>query len=276
MNQEELIHFGTGRQLTEIDYLSELLSYQSLFEEIHSVTNLIQQVQQAVLAINAGLLPEQLPVLKVTDAMIADVQRFVLNKYPKQSNKGNILWAKLAEALENVDFLVRHLRDALIEYFSMYGFVSTPFVKDLSDYIAGEPVLELMAGHGYLSAGLRACQPEQTIIATDNQSWRDQPDVNLRQPVTTVYKISALSALKKYGDGVAVILMSWAPDTSADDLWVLQLIREQYSDKKFIVIGEKSGATNSKAFWSEAKLKPLLNTQHQSFDLIDERVFEVE
>lgn len=276
MNQEELIRFGTGRQLTEIDYLSELLSYQSLFEEIHSVTNLIQQVQQAVSAINAGLLPEQLPVLKVTDAMIADVQRFVLNKYPKQSNKGNILWAKLAEALENVDFLVRHLRDALIEYFSMYGFVSTPFVKDLSDYIAGEPVLELMAGHGYLSAGLRAYQPEQTIIATDNQAWHDQPDVNLRQPVTTVYKMSALSALKKYGDGVAVILMSWAPDTSADDLRVLQLIREQYSDKKFIVIGEKNGATNSKAFWSEAKLKPLLNTHHQSFDLIDERVFEVE
>ena len=249
---------------------------QSLFEEIHSVTNLIQQVQQAVLAINAGLLPEQLPVLKVTDAMIADVQRFVLHKFPKQSNKGNILWAKLAEALENVDFLVRHLRDALIEYFSMYGFVSTPFVKDLSDYIAGEPVLELMAGHGYLSAGLRACQPEQTIIATDNQAWRDQPDVNLRQPVTTVYKMSALSALKKYGDEVAVILMSWAPDTSADDSQVLQVIREQYSDKKFIVIGEKSGATNSKVFWSEAKLKPLLNTHHQSFDLIDERVFEVE
>ena len=81
MNQEELIHFGTGRQLTEIDYLSELLSYQSLFEEIHSVTNLIQQVQQAVLAINAGLLPEQLPVLIpiIIDAILSMIPVLIEN-----------------------------------------------------------------------------------------------------------------------------------------------------------------------------------------------------
>lgn len=276
MNQEELIRFGTGRQLAEIDYLSELLSYQSLFKEIHSVSALIHQVQQTIQAINSGYLPDQLPQLAVIDAMIADVQRNVLNKFPNQPNKGNALWAQMAESLENVDFLVRHLRDALIEYFSMYGFVSTPFIQDLSDYIAGRPVLELMAGHGYLSAGLRACQPEQTIIATDDQSWRQQPDINLHQPVTAVEKMNALSALATYGNSAAVILMSWAPDTSNDDWQVLQVIREQYSDKKFIVIGEKHGATNSKAFWSEAKLRPVLNTHHQSFDLINEQVFEVE
>ncbi|WPQ67762.1 SAM-dependent methyltransferase [Weissella paramesenteroides] len=276
MNQEELIRFGTGRQLAEIDYLSELLSYQSLFKEIQSVSALIHQVQQAIQAINSGYLPDQLPQLAITDAMIADVQNNVLNKFPNQPSKGNALWGQMAEALGNIDFLVRHLRDALIEYFSMYGFVSTPFVQDLSYYTAGYPVLELMAGHGYLSAGLRACQPKQTIIATDNKSWRHQPGVTLRQPVTKVKKMSALSALANYGDSVAVILMSWAPDTSEDDWEVLQAIRTQYRNKKFLVIGEENGATNSKAFWSEAKLKPLLNTHHQSFDLINEQVFEVE
>ena len=276
MNQEELIRFGTGRQLAEIDYLSELLSYQSLFKEIQSVSALIHQVQQAIQAINSGYLPDQLPQLAITDAMIADVQNNVLNKFPNQPSKGNALWGQMAEALGNIDFLVRHLRDALIEYFSMYGFVSTPFVQDLSDYTAGYPVLELMAGHGYLSAGLRACQPKQTIIATDNKSWRHQPGVTLRQPVTKVKKMSALSALANYGDSVAVILMSWAPDTSEDDWEVLHAIRTQYRNKKFLVIGEENGATNSKAFWSEAKLKPLLNTHHQSFDFINEQVFEVE
>ena len=73
MNQEELIRFGTGRQLAEIDYLSELLSYQSLFKEIHSVLALIDQVQQTVQAINSGYLPDQLPQLSVTDVMISDV-----------------------------------------------------------------------------------------------------------------------------------------------------------------------------------------------------------
>lgn len=276
MNQEELIRFGTGRQLAEIEYRSELLSYQSLFKEIHSVLALIDQVQQTVQAINSGYLPDQLPQLSVTDVMISDVQQYVLNKFPNRPEKGNPLWIQMAESLEKIDFLVRHLRDALIEYFSMYGFVSTPFVRDLSYYTAGYPVLELMAGHGYLSAGLRACQPKQTIIATDNKSWRHQPGITLHQPVTKVKKMSALSALATYGDSVAVILMSWAPDTSADDWYVLQAIRKQYRNKKFLVIGEKNGATNSKDFWEDAKLRPLLNTHHQSFDFINEQVFEVE
>lgn len=276
MNQTELIRFGTGRQLTEIDYLSELLSYQTAFKSIKSINQLITTVSQVIKDINQGFLPQQLPVLEVTDTMISDVQKFILNKFPTQPAKGNALWGKMSEDLEAVDFLVRHLRDALIEYFSMYGYVSTPFIQDLSTYLAGEPVLELMAGHGYLSAGLRACNPTQTIIATDNQLWRDQPDITLYQPVTTVENMTGLAALEKYGEQVGVIIMSWAPDTSTDDWKILQVIRDQYPNKKMLVIGEYLGATNSKVFWQQAKLNPVLATHHHTFDLIDEQVYKVE
>lgn len=276
MNQTELIRFGTGRQLTEIDYLSELLSYQTTFKSIKSINQLITTVSQVIKDINQGFLPQQLPVLEVTDTMISDVQKFILNKFPTQPAKGNALWGKMSEDLEAIDFLVRHLRDALIEYFSMYGYVSTPFIQDLSTYLAGEPVLELMAGHGYLSAGLRACNPTQTIIATDNQLWRDQPDITLYQPVTTVENMTGLAALEKYGEQVGVIIMSWAPDTSTDDWKLLQVIRDQYPNKKLLVIGEYLGATNSKVFWQQAKLNPVLATHHHTFDLIDEQVYKVE
>ncbi|MFL2019183.1 SAM-dependent methyltransferase [Weissella hellenica] len=276
MNQTELIRFGTGRQLTEIDYLSELLSYQTIFQPIKSVNQLIEQVSQTIDAINQGFLPAQLSTLEVSDSMILDVQRYVVDKFPSQPAKGNALWGKLSESLEAVDFLVRHLRDALIEYFSMYGYVSTPFIQDLSTYLAGKPVLELMAGHGYLSAGLRSLNPDQVIIATDSQLWREQPDITLDQPVTAVENMTGIAALEKYGQEVAVIIMSWAPDTSTADWELLQVIRKNYSVKKMLVIGEYQGATNSKVFWQQAKLKPVLATHHHTFDLIDEQVYEVE
>ncbi len=276
MNQTELIRFGTGRQLTEIDYLSELLSYQTMFQPIQSVGQLIAQVSQTINAINQGFLPTELPMLEVSDNMIMDVQRYVVDKFPNQPAKGNALWGKLSESLEAVDFLVRHLRDALIEYFSMYGYVSTPFVQDLSRYLGNQPILELMAGHGYLSAGLRALNPEQVIIATDNQLWREQPNITLDQPVTIVENMTGLAALEKYGQEVAVIMMSWAPDTSTADWDLLQVIRENYPTKKLLVIGEYQGATNSKVFWQQAKLKPVLATHHHTFDLINEQVYEVE
>jgi len=175
--------------------------------------------------------------------------------------------------------LLRPLRDALIEYFSMYGFVSSDFVRDLSAYTDGQPVLELMAGHGYISAGLKAIAPEQKIIATDNEDWRTQPDPTSAKPVTDVENMDAIAALDMYGENVSTVIMSWAPDTTDADWQVLQYIRDnQYRfDFDFIVIGEKDGATDSDVFWHEAELEevPALNAHHQSFDLIDERVYLV-
>lgn len=279
MTTNQAIRFGSGQQLTEMDYLGELLPYLDRYQNIPTMANLMQQAIDTLEQLNAGYLPAALPTMEVPESVIPELQNYVLAQYPDNADAGNALWLELTEPLEDIDFLLRHLRDALIEYFSMYGFVSSDFVRDLSAYTDGQPVLELMAGHGYISAGLKAIAPEQKIIATDNEDWRTQPDPTSAKPVTDVENMDAIAALDMYGENVSTVIMSWAPDTTDADWQVLQYIRDnQYRfDFDFIVIGEKDGATDSDVFWHEAELEevPALNAHHQSFDLIDERVYLV-
>ena len=263
-----------------MDYLGELLPYLDRYQNIPTMANLMQQAIDTLEQLNAGYLPAALPTMEVPESVIPELQNYVLAQYPDNADAGNALWLELTEPLEDIDFLLRHLRDALIEYFSMYGFVSSVyFVRDLSAYTDGQPVLELMAGHGYISAGLKAIAPAQKIIATDNEDWRTQPDPTSAKPVTDVENMDAIAALDMYGENVSTVIMSWAPDTTDADWQVLQYIRDnQYRfDFDFIVIGEKDGATDSDVFWHEAELEevPALNAHHQSFDLIDERVYLV-
>ena len=279
MTTNQAIRFGSGQQLTEMDYLGELLPYLGRYQNIPTMVNLMQQAIDTLEQLNAGYLPAALPTMEVPESVIPELQNYVLAQYPDNADVGNALWLELTGPLEDIDFLLRHLRDALIEYFSMYGFVSSDFVRDLSAYTDGQPVLELMAGHGYISAGLKALAPAQKIIATDNEDWRTQPDPTSAKPVTDVENMDAIAALDMYGENVSTVIMSWAPDTTDADWQVLQYIRDnQYRfDFDFIVIGEKDGATDSDVFWHEAELEevPALNAHHQSFDLIDERVYLV-
>lgn len=279
MTTNQAIRFGSGQQLTEMDYLGELLPYLDRYQNIPTMANLMQQSIDTLEQLNEGYLPAALPTMEVPESVIPELQNYVLAQYPDNADAGNALWLELTEPLEDIDFLLRHLRDALIEYFSMYGFVSSDFVRDLSAYTDGQPVLELMAGHGYISAGLKAIAPAQKIIATDNEDWRTQPDPTSAKPVTDVENMDAIAALDMYGENVSTVIMSWAPDTTDADWQVLQYIRDnQYRfDFDFIVIGEKDGATDSDVFWHEAELEevPALNAHHQSFDLIDERVYLV-
>ncbi|WP_270766081.1 SAM-dependent methyltransferase [Weissella confusa] len=279
MTTNQAIRFGSGQQLTEMDYLGELLPYLDRYQNIPTMANLMQQSIDTLEQLNEGYLPAALPTMEIPESVIPELQNYVLAQYPDNADAGNALWLELTEPLEDIDFLLRHLRDALIEYFSMYGFVSSDFVRDLSAYTDGQPVLELMAGHGYISAGLKAIAPAQKIIATDNEDWRTQPDPMSAKPVTDVENMDAIAALDMYGENVSTVIMSWAPDTTDADWQVLQYIRDnQYRfDFDFIVIGEKDGATDSDVFWHEAELEevPALNAHHQSFDLIDERVYLV-
>lgn len=279
MTTNQAIRFGSGQQLTEMDYLGELLPYLDRYQNIPTMANLMQQSIDTLEQLNEGYLPAALPTMEIPESVIPELQNYVLAQYPDNADAGNALWLELTEPLEDIDFLLRHLRDALIAYFSMYGFVSSDFVRDLSAYTDGQPVLELMAGHGYISAGLKAIAPAQKIIATDNEDWRTQPDPTSAKPVTDVENMDAIAALDMYGENVSTVIMSWAPDTTDADWQVLQYIRDnQYRfDFDFIVIGEKDGATDSDVFWHEAELEevPALNAHHQSFDLIDERVYLV-
>lgn len=159
----------------------------------------------------------------------------------------------------------------------MWSYVNAPFAKALSEYLDGKPVLEIMAGNGYISKGLRNNNSSQKIYTTDSQAWVNENETG-KHPVTEIEKLDAIAAIKKYGDQVDYVIMSWAPDKQETDWEVLQLLRQDYPDVKLLVIGEKDGATDSKKFWQNAQLSQdeklqKVNRQLHSFDLIDEQVY---
>lgn len=181
--------------------------------------------------------------------------------------------------MPKLDKSLRNFRDYLEDTYGMWSYVNAPFAKALADYLNGAPVLEIMAGNGYISKGLRNNNANQRIYTTDSQAWTRENETG-KHPVTTIEKLDAISAIKKYGDQVDYVIMSWAPDKEEVDWDVLQLLRHDYPDVKFLVIGEQDGATNSKKFWQEAQLSQdeglqKVNQQLHSFDLIDEQIYLV-
>ncbi|MDR3242123.1 MAG: SAM-dependent methyltransferase [Lactobacillaceae bacterium] len=274
--KNQLIKIGGG-QLIEDDYLSELLRYQEQFKNVESVRDLIGQVVEAIQALAQGYLPPALPFLEINENMVGDVQKAVVEEFPNDPVKGNQRWEELIDALEELDYQLHHFRDFLIEQFSMYGYVSTPWIQEVAKYLHGRSVLELMAGHGYLTAGLRAINPEQKIIAVDNEDWRNQPDPTHAKPVTDIEVLDALTAVNKYAQEVEVIVISWAPDTDETDWQILEQLRNDFAGE-ILIVGEYQGATNSRRFWNEAKLTELekINQKFPSFDLIDEKMHRVE
>ncbi|MCM0582565.1 SAM-dependent methyltransferase [Weissella diestrammenae] len=274
--KNQQIHVGE-EQLIEEEYLNELLHYQAQFKMVPKISQLIEMVIDAISALKMGNLPPRLPVLEIDEAMIADLQQSVLARYPNQPELGNAFWQTQINALSELDFLFRHFRDFIIEQFSMYGYISAPWIQALSKYLNGRTTLELMAGRGYLTAGLRACNQDQLIVAIDNATWINQPDVRHQSEITAVEHLDVQLALEKYGAQSEVIIMSWAPDTSEIDVAVLEWIRMHFKGE-LIVIGELEGATNSKKFWQTAQITPIksLNDRYPSFDLIDEKTYHVE
>ncbi|MBM7616806.1 hypothetical protein JOC36_000339 [Weissella uvarum] len=272
----ETLSFGPGRQLMYIDYLDALADFLMLYQSIPGIKHKLERAYQAVALINQGQFPPTLFDMALTEADITEVETYVLNKYPTQADQGNALWTKLREPLEQVDYCLRNIRDEFIEDFNMYAYLTPKFLKAVSAYLAGRPTLELMAGQGYLSAGLKALNPDQTIITTDNQDWLNQP-VTAVEPVIPVENLDAMTALERYGRQVEVVLLSWAPDTSDIDVKILAAMRGNYPEVEFLVIGEQDGATNSSQFWQVAKLTELttLNQTRPQFDLIDEKIYQV-
>lgn len=268
------IKFGTGRQLTDHAYVQTLADFFSHYDQVPHIQTKIQTAQQVINQVNDGYLPPKITDITITEDDIDILQAIVLAKYPDDPAAGNEYWQSLIEPLEGLDEMLASLRDVLMADYDMYNYPNETFINDLSMYLGNRSVIELMAGQGYITAGLRTLNPNQKIIATDNQSWLNQPGEHI-DPVTDVLNMDALEALKRYATDVDVVIMSWAPDTDDIDWQVLSWLRENAPKVTLLVIGELNGATNSESFWREANLSPLddLNTSLKSFDLIDEKIY---
>lgn len=256
-------------------YITELTKYRDLFDSFPEIKFLINNVLESDRLLKNGLLPQPLPSLLLPGNIQDTIFKQVNAKYPKGDPEGDKVWNEYSAALPKLDKALRNYRDYLEETYGMWSYTNAPFAKSLADYIAGAPTLEIMAGNGYISKGLKN-NSLQKLYTTDSQEWVKENETG-RHPVTEIEKLDAISAIKKYGDQVKYVIMSWAPDKGETDWEVLQLIRNDYPDLKLLVIGEKDGATNSKAFWQNAQLSQdgldKVNANLYSFDLIDEQVY---
>lgn len=258
--------------------ISKLEYYQNQFGYIKSISNLISIVLLTNEALSTNNFPPTLPRLEIPESTITDVYQDIINQFPDNANHEQIL-GQATQSLSDLDATLGDFRQYLIQSYGMYGYVSNAFLRDLSAYINQTATLEIMAGNGYITGGLRLLNPELNIIATDNFDWAGQE--SLPNPITKVIQQDALQAVQQYSATVGIIILSWAPEDDQIDYQILEYLRtSNFFSKggKFIVIGEKNGVTNSKAFWENAKLTevPQLNKNHQSFDLIDERVYLAE
>ena len=269
----------TQQAVHQAPYISELMRDRDLFDDFPEVKYLINNALESDRLLKNGLLPQPLPTLLLPDDIQDTIFKQVNQQYPQGDPRGDQLWNKYSAALPKLDKSLRNFRDYLEDTYGMWSYVNAPFAKALADYLNGAPVLEIMAGNGYISKGLRNNNANQRIYTTDSQAWTRENETG-KHPVTTIEKLDAISAIKKYGDQVDYVIMSWAPDKEEVDWDVLQLLRHDYPDVKFLVIGEQDGATNSKKFWQEAQLSQdeglqRVNQQLHSFDLIDEHIYLV-
>ncbi|CAH0416712.1 SAM-dependent methyltransferase [Periweissella fabaria] len=261
---------------TPVSYIDRILSYQKLYDAILPIKLLLNHVLNADHRLQNGLEPQPLPPLLLPDNIQDIIYEYVNTQYAAKDPRGDALWNQLTTPLASLDHDLRDFRDHLSEQYGMWAYTNAVFLQDLSNYLAGASVLEIMAGNGYISAGLRARKLTKAVYTTDDTSWLSE-NATGHHTVTTVESLDALAAIEKYGQEVDYVIMSWSPDGVDIDWQILQKLRAEYPTIKFLVIGEKDGATDSAIFWQNAKLTlvPELNTHYHPFDLINEQVYLV-
>jgi hypothetical protein len=123
----------------------------------------------------------------------------------------------------------------------MYGKIMKETATDIAANVGDGVVLDPMAGNGWAAKALREAGVK--TIASDDNSWKISKDVE---------KLDALESLKKYGNKISHLLISWAPYGSDIDVKLLREARENFPHITIINVGEGiQGCTGSPEFWDE-------------------------
>lgn len=124
-----------------------------------------------------------------------------------------------------------------------YTLVTHAFCKALSTFIGNKKVLEVMAGTGCLSYGLR--QYGVKIHATDDFS----EGLYSKFWIDDLEHLDCIESIRKYGKNIDYLLIAW-PEYKAPLLTVVQLLHYVNPDAQLIYIGEpKGGCTGHDALW---------------------------
>jgi len=139
----------------------------------------------------------------------------------------------------------------------MFALVSWQWVKPFAKWIGDKKCLEVMAGRGWLSLALQSLGVD--IIATDDYSWGIKR--NWDEPVTEVEELDTIEAVKKYGEGVDLLIMSW-PYMDDNAYNTIKELNNINPDVQIVYIGEGyGGCTASDEF-------------HEHFQEIEDEEFQ--
>ena len=125
--------------------------------------------------------------------------------------------------------------------FGMWAIVDLDWTKNLAEWIGEKPVLEVMAGAGWLAKALTAHGTD--IQATDDFRWISTHRCLQELGIRSVHPVEEADAVKAAGESTAeVLIISWPPyedDTATKvcDAWG--------SERPIIYIGESRGACNA-------------------------------
>lgn len=179
----------------------------------------------------------------------------------------------LVAALQRFDKQLADFRTFLQNEFGFWATITESLMDEWVRLFPEENYLELMAGNGYISRGMRDRQVQS--FCTDDLSWSTESQTG-RELMTDVESLDAISALKKYAQQVSAVILAWSPDKNEIDFEILQMIRRL--NVKFFVIGERYGATNSKKFWDNIQIVDddridELNKAYPNYDLVHDQVY---
>lgn len=120
-----------------------------------------------------------------------------------------------------------------------YGRATKSFAKTVKAYVGDKIILDPLAGVGHMTLALREAGVK--TIATDDHSW---PGSN------NFEKLDALDSIRKYGELIDFVLLSWPPYMSNIDEQIVHLLRDEFPHIKLMYIGEgPGGCTGTERFW---------------------------
>ena len=235
----------------KLNKLDKELNYLPLHEQVIGINNIITNLENGKILQKSpnslGFLPDSL------DIMIENTRS--------------------SEKAQEANNLLNNFRSFLSREYGIWSLPNLETAKLIRQEYNVKSSLEIMAGNAHWSKALSEVGVK--AIASDSFTWAKSSTTG-EAPIFETENLDAISAIKKHPE-VDLIICSWAPNFGEDDLNILHLYRQLDYQPVLFFIGEKFGATNSTAFWQEAKImiNKKVNRSFRSFDFIDEKVFEV-
>ncbi|MFD0897886.1 SAM-dependent methyltransferase [Loigolactobacillus binensis] len=248
-------------------YVQEVQRLRQKYAALPAATQRLDGILRNIMRLAHGKLPQQLPNLILPETVLVE---WALTQ-PQST------FTQTATEFQQLDRCLENYRGFLQDQFGFWGQITQAAAAAIAR-LPGKRYLEVMAGNGYLSAGLR--QFNQQVYATDDLGWVAENETG-NQQLTAIEKLDALAAYRKYRHQIDYVVMVWSPDGVPVDWQLLQLMRQDTPRIPLLCVGERNGCTNSAIFWQHAHLQQnpqITRLQHYfpPLDLVAEQIFWID